>query len=97
MPVSESDCPCSDNDPAGCRLPECSYSMNQNGLCDADQTLPNGDNNYDVNNCPGGHDVFRYQGGKTKFFDGTILTRNSITSEIQSLKFMWFLSSRCNI
>ena len=65
VPVSEADCPCSDNDPTGCILPECSYNMNQNGLCNAGQILPNGDDNYDVNNCPGGHDVFRYQGGKT--------------------------------
>ena len=74
VPVSEADCPCSDNDPTGCILPECSYNMNQNGLCNAGQILPNGDDNYDVNNCPGGHDVFRYQGGKTEFFDGAIFT-----------------------
>ena len=43
----------------------------------ADQTLPNGDNNYDVNNCPGGHDVFRYQGGNILFFHGAIFTHKN--------------------
>ena len=75
MAVLEAECPCSDNDPSGCSLPECSYSMNQNGLCDANQILPNGDSNYDVNNCAGGHNVFRYQGGKASLYHDTIRNR----------------------
>ncbi len=39
--------------------------MNINDLCEAGhQTLPNGNPNYDVDNCPGGTDVFRCVGGQ---------------------------------
>ena len=66
--VSEVDCPCNDNDNSGCiTLPECMYSMSKNDLCQANQTLPDGNVNYNINNCPGGSDVFRYNGGKTNF------------------------------
>ena len=64
MPVSEADCPCGDNDESGCSsLPECLYSMNKNDLCEANQTLPDENDDYDINNCPGGSDVFIYKGG----------------------------------
>lgn len=33
--------------------------MNEGELCEADSTLPNGETNYNVNNC-GNYDVFRY-------------------------------------
>ena len=76
MAVLEAECPCNDNDPSGCSsLPECSYSMNQNGFCIANHTLPNGDDNYEVNNCPGGHSVFRYQGGTASLYDEAIRNR----------------------
>ena len=63
--VSEEDCPCSDKDDSGCKsLPECSSSMNENDLCEADQKLPDGNENFNVNNCAAFYDVFRYIGGK---------------------------------
>ena len=66
--VSEEDCPCSDKDDSGCKsLPECSSSMNENDLCEADQKLPDGNTNFNVNNCAAFYDVFRYKGGKTEF------------------------------
>ena len=50
---------------------ECSYSMKLNELCEADHVLPNGNRNYEVNNCPSGagwtSDVFRYVEGKLVF------------------------------
>ena len=38
--------------------------MTVNDLCEADRTLPDGNTNYNIDNCPGGHDIFRYVGGK---------------------------------
>ena len=67
--VSEEDCPCSDKDDSGCKsLPECLSIMNENDLCEADQKLPDGNDYYDVNNCPGNYDIFRKNEGKDKFF-----------------------------
>ena len=66
MPASEADCPCYDNDDSGCNnLPECSYKLNLQDFCKANQILPDGNDNYNVNNCPG-HNVFRYQGIKVQ-------------------------------
>ena len=63
--ASTYDCPCSDIDNSGCSfLPKCSYNMNKNDLCGASQKLPDGNPYFDVNNCPGGTDVFRFVGGK---------------------------------
>ena len=63
--VSEEDCPCSDKDDSGCKsLPECLSIMNENDLCEADQKLPDGNTNFNVNNCAAFYDVFRYKGGK---------------------------------
>ena len=57
--VPENDCPCTANDTSECyKLPECSYDMNVNELCEADQILPDGQN-YEVDNCPDNLDVFR--------------------------------------
>ena len=72
--VSEEDCPCRDNDDFGCKsLPECSYSMKENDLCEADQKLPDGNENFNVNNCAAFYDVFRYKGGKNDIFNVQIL------------------------
>merc|ERR1712045_471991 len=40
-------------------LPDCSNNMQVGDLCEADSTLPNGDRNFNINNC-GSYDVFRY-------------------------------------
>ena len=45
-------------------MPECSYDMTINDLCEANKKLPDNNANYDVNNCPGGSDVFKYKGGE---------------------------------
>ena len=71
--VSKADCPCTYMDTSGCRnLPECSYSMTKNDLCEASKALPDGNKHYDVNNCDFGifndYDVFRYIGGKIQMF-----------------------------
>ena len=72
--VSEEDCPCSDKDDSGCKsLPECSSSMNENDLCEADQKLPDRNENVNVNNCAAFYDVFRFKGGKNYIFNVQIL------------------------
>ena len=64
-PVGDKDCPCSSNQDSFCNdFPECSYGMTVNDLCEADRALPDGNTNYNIDNCPGGHDIFRYVGGK---------------------------------
>ena len=68
LPISSHECPCTYDDDAGCAmLPECSYSMSENDLCDAEHTLPDGNHYYYVYNCPTRvhmYHVFRYNGGK---------------------------------
>ena len=61
MPVNAYDCPCTDQDTRkiGCDLAECSSNTKLNALCEADRTLPDGNPDYDVDNCPGTYDVFR--------------------------------------
>ena len=39
--------------------------MSPHDLCEADKTLPDGNANYDIDNCPGRYDVFRYIRGKS--------------------------------
>jgi hypothetical protein len=41
------------------KLPECTLGMAENDLCQANQVLPNGDANYEINNCYT-WDVFRF-------------------------------------
>ena len=41
--------------------------MSKNDLCEADTTLPDGNTKYNIDNCPGGYDVFRYIEGKFIF------------------------------
>jgi len=53
--VSASECP----EGNGRTLNECSTSMSNGELCEADRALPDGQSNYDINNC-GYYDVFRY-------------------------------------
>ena len=75
--VSSSECPCSDADDyynddyyeyydySGCRIDvSCSHGLNHNDLCEADGPLPDGNQNFDINNCPGKYDVFRCLKGK---------------------------------
>jgi len=59
-------CPCTDSDPAGCDIPQCHNIMNNGELCEADGFLPfgayaAGGLNYNINNCPGGYDVFEFK------------------------------------
>jgi len=53
--ISSSECPQGN----GRSLPECSNSMNNGDLCEADRALPDGQSNYNVDNCDV-YDVFRY-------------------------------------
>ena len=75
--VSPSECPCSDADDylnddyyeeydnSGCRIDvSCDDSMNYNEYCEADGPLPDGNNNYDIDNCPGNYDIFKCVKGK---------------------------------
>ena len=81
--ISTSDCPCTQLDLNGCStLPECNSNMNENELCEASQTLPDGNADVNVNNCPNHYDVFQCQKGTTitlcsKFLE--ILINYSIT------------------
>jgi len=57
VPVSEEECP----DLATSRaLANCYDSMQPGELCEADSALPDGNKNYNINNCQGGYDVFQY-------------------------------------
>ena len=58
--VSHSECPLSAN------MKECHSNMNPGDLCEADKPLPDGNTNYDVNNCgpDGSYDIFRCVKGK---------------------------------
>jgi len=47
------------NCPANADLPECTAQTACGDLCEADQPLPDGNTNFDINNCPGGYDVFQ--------------------------------------
>ena len=73
--ISTSDCPCTKLDLKGCStLPECDSNMNENELCEAGKTLPDGNGDFDVNNCPNHYDVFQCQKGTkiilwSKFFE----------------------------
>merc|ERR1712157_265082 len=40
-------------------LPECTDQTACGGLCEADRPLPDGNTNYNINNCAGGYDVFQ--------------------------------------
>ena len=55
------------SDNTGCNVNECSKSMSKNDLCEADRTLPDGNTKYNIDNCPGGYDVFRYIEGRLIF------------------------------
>jgi len=57
VPVLSSECPFN---PAS--FPNCHDSMDSGELCEADTTLPNGNVNFDIDNC-GVYDIFRYQCG----------------------------------
>jgi len=56
VPIDASDCP-SDN---GKFLGQCTTSMSDGELCEADLVLPNGNSNFEINNCDI-YDVFRYE------------------------------------
>ena len=57
--IPRQECPCNETDTSGCNLSECSNGIEENDLCEADKSLPGGTSTYDVDNCPGGYDVFR--------------------------------------
>ena len=52
-PVPDTECP---SDPG---LAECTGTMSHGNLCEADQPLPDGNSNFDVNNCGNDFDVFK--------------------------------------
>ena len=41
--------------------------MNNNEMCEADKPLPDGNQNYDVNNCPPRNDIFKCIKGNYQF------------------------------
>ena len=51
-PVLDTECPTNPN------VNECRSNMNHGELCEADKTLPDGNSNYNINNC-GNYDVFK--------------------------------------
>ena len=61
--IPASQCPPNPN------LPECLSNMTTGSLCVADQTLPDGNSNFDVDNCPYGYDVFICIRGGKPFID----------------------------
>ena len=72
LAISRAECPWTDHNTAGCDLPDCYSKFNdgcmfKNDLCEADHTLPDGSNDYNIDNCPPGYDVFRYVFETSKF------------------------------
>jgi len=57
VPVSSADCPSSS---LARFMGECTEDMDVDELCEADTILPNGERNFNINNC-GPYDVFRYE------------------------------------
>ena len=57
--VPFSECPSDPN------LSECTFNMATDALCEADQPLPDGTTNYNIDNCYG-YDVFRCTRGERK-------------------------------
>ena len=55
VPITRNECP---SNGLG-NMKKCSFDMHYNELCNADRILPDGTADYDVNNCPGGFDVFK--------------------------------------
>ena len=75
--VSSTECPCSDHndaynddyyddsDDSGCRIDGvCNQFMNYGDICEADGPLPDGNSNFDIDNCPGKYDIFKCIKGK---------------------------------
>jgi len=54
VPLRASECPAN-----AASFPDCHDSMGSGELCEADTPLPNGDSNFNINNC-GVYDMFRY-------------------------------------
>ena len=50
--------------PLNSELAECSSTMQNNDLCKTDQILPDGNTNYNVNNCGPSYNVFKCSIGK---------------------------------
>ena len=63
--ISSFECPSDSN------LPECTTTMALGSLCEADQRLPDGNYNFNVDNC-GGYDVFRCRQGTKPIIDNFI-------------------------
>ena len=42
----------------------CNQFMNYGDLCEADGPLPDGNSNFDIDNCPGKYDIFKCVKGK---------------------------------
>jgi len=57
VPASESDCP---SFSTASSMANCHVFMAPGELCEADSVLPDGNQNFNINNCEGGFDVFRY-------------------------------------
>ena len=52
-------------DDSGCHdVIPCSHDMNHNELCEAEYPLPDGNNNFEIDNCPGNYDIFKCVKGK---------------------------------
>ena len=45
----------------------CSYNVPLNELCQASKILPDGNEDFEVDNCPGNFDIFKHTGGKLNF------------------------------
>ena len=67
-------------------LPECTSNMAHGSLCEADLPLPDGNSNFDVDNC-GAYDVFRCRKGTKPMIDITssyqLITSNKMYEVIE--------------
>ena len=92
--ISRDECPCTDDAQSGCDLPECSYSLSNNDLCEAERALPDGNDNYDINNCPGDYDVFRYVSGNSSFktqYRSEIFKKNRFLNQNKTHSNLWYI------
>lgn len=66
VPVPRSECPSLSQSR---RMADCHEGMASGDLCEADTPLPDGSGPHNIDNCPGGYDVFRYACSGTEIVD----------------------------
>jgi len=64
QPIPKEECPCEHGNHSSCDLPECNLGISPGELCEADSVLPDGREEWNINNCAEHYDVFKYVCGE---------------------------------